>query len=450
VEAKYLRLTPRWTTLKPHPVQQSFVWHRARFKINPSGRRSGKTELLKRMAVMQLLKKRAWPAMVLLAAPSFGQARDIFWDDIKAMVPSHWLAGKPSETRLEVRTKWGAMIRIMGFDRPRRMEGVPWDFFGGDEIADCPPRCISLNVRPALATVGREGSACFVGVPDEVGRNQGEYEELYEIGLQWDPDRAKAKDPDTCSFHWKSADILSAAEIASLRKSLDDHAFEQEMGGRFVSSQGKALPKFDRAYHVDEDMVEYCPLLPLDWTMDFGVVPAASLLCQTYKGRVWVMDEIVLNDSSTEASAAEFRKRVAKNGYNTRMIRLYGDAAGNQRHSPIGVSDYDILRSRLGDLNVQWEELDAPPLVKDTLNAVRGRLATASGHVHLHVHPRCHRLIKDLKEAPWPDKHQLRGYHCLAALRYYCYRMFGDPCDRISTSGLHLPNHGVTSGRATN
>jgi hypothetical protein len=341
------------------------------------------------------------------------------------------------------------MIRVFGFDRPRRIEGVPWDGGVIDEMADCPARCFQLNVRPALSTLGREGWCDCIGVPDEVGRNQAEYEMLYEMGLRWRPGlerlseealTALGADPQICSFHWRSEDILDPAEIAAMKRTMDEFAFEQEMGGRFLTSGGKAVPRFDRNVHVDDDLSEYCPMLPLDWTLDFGVSPAASLLCQSYKGHVWVMDEIVINDGSTEAQEEAFRKRVYRDGYSLSRIRVYGDAAGNQRHSPIGVSDYDILESRMSDLPVEWCQLEANPLVKDTLNAVRGRIATADNIVHLHIHPRCQRLINDLRSAPWPDPDNLRQFHCLAALRYYCYGLFGGVGPRYSGGKLQLPN----------
>jgi hypothetical protein len=427
-----LSLTEHWTPLKPHLGQQLFFWHPARFKINPSGRRSGKTELAKRKKVLQLLQlnKLRKPRKLFAGAPSYGQARDIFWGDFQKLVPEHWKKKVYEYPRMEILTHWGATLRVFGFDRPRRIEGVDWDDGLLDEVADMPPGCFALNFRPALSTLDKEGTLDLIGVPDEVGRNQAEYENLWETGLQW------PLNPDVCSFHWRSADILDPKEIAAAQADMDELAFEQEYGGRFITSGGKAIPKFSTASHVDAEYCTYSPTLPLDWSLDFGVDPAASLLGQTYRGHVWIMDELILNDSSTTVAADAMIERAQLRGYSLRHLRVFGDAAGNSRHSNVGTTDYEILETKLRSLNVEWLQLTAAPAIKDTVNAVRFATCSAYNVIRLFIHPRCKTLINDLKSAPWPS--DLRQFHALAALRYYLYRLYGDRNSTYATGSLGL------------
>jgi hypothetical protein len=428
-----LRLTDRWTPLKEHPIQALYFWHPCRFKVNPSGRRSGKTELAKRKGVLRLVQpnRSGGPRRILYGAPTHEQAKAIFWDDLKALVPKAWIR-KINETALTIITKWGAFLRVMGLDRPQRVEGQIWDDIFIDEIADCRPRCFELNIRPALSTLGREGNCDLLGVPDEIGPNQVEYEKLWEIGLQW-----PHADPEICSFHWPSTDIIDPREIAAVKRTLDEFAFRQEYGGQFTRSGGKAVPMFDRTTHVSEFFAEYCPFLPIDWTLDFGTNPAASLICQSYRGYSWVLDEIVLQDSSTDVAARAFIERCQTRGYRLDRIRVFGDAAGRSPHSNVGASDYEILERVFHNLNVEWLQLTANPLVKDTLNAVRGRIVNAAGEVALHVHPRARTLIEDLNAAPWPS--DLRQFHALAALRYYVWALYGGPQTHYATAPLGLP-----------
>jgi hypothetical protein len=444
-DARELNLTSAWTPLKPHEQQALFFWHPARFKLNPSGRRSGKTELAIRKGILYLTRRlrHGFPARVGFAAPTRQQAKDIFWDKLKAMIPESWIA-KISETELKITTHWGASIRVVGFDEPKRIEGQPWDHFVCDELADCKPRSFALHLRPALSTLGREGTADLIGVPDETGRNQLEYERLWAIGLQWRPglppvdpkkfddDEYRGPDAEVCSFHWPSSEILDPREIASARGQMDPLEFEQEYGGKFVRSGGKALPFFNEAVHVVGDtgalpLTAYCPQIRIDLALDFGFRNGAGLIGQTYQNHVWIMDEIAVPGSGTDSLMIAFGEKAAQRGWNLRRLGIYGDAAGEGHSSPRAETDFEIVEEFLPQFGVQepaWEYLTANPLVKNTVNVVRRRLLSADNRVMLHVHPRCARLIGDMKNAPWPD--DLRSFHWLAALRYYLWRLFGE------------------------
>lgn len=75
-------------------------------------------------------------ARYFAAAPANDQARRIYWDDLKALTPKQWLAGKPNESRMIIKTIFGSQIEVVGLDKPERIEGSPWD--GGiiDEIGN--------------------------------------------------------------------------------------------------------------------------------------------------------------------------------------------------------------------------------------------------------------------------------------------------------------------------
>ena len=49
-------LTPRWTPLRPHPLQSQYFNSPHRFNVLPCGRRSGKTELAKRKLVVRAVE----------------------------------------------------------------------------------------------------------------------------------------------------------------------------------------------------------------------------------------------------------------------------------------------------------------------------------------------------------------------------------------------------------
>ncbi|MGA3066093.1 MAG: hypothetical protein ABSF29_04515 [Tepidisphaeraceae bacterium] len=116
--------TPRWVELRPH-AEQLRLWNdETRFKVVPSGRRSGKTELAKRRLVEHLFRRtpHGKPGRYFAAAPTDDQAKRVFWEDLKALIPRKWVQST-SESDLRVTTRSGSQIWVVGLDRPQRIEG---------------------------------------------------------------------------------------------------------------------------------------------------------------------------------------------------------------------------------------------------------------------------------------------------------------------------------------
>ena len=86
-----------------------------------AGRRSGKTEIVKRMAVEEAWSKsRAFGGrwFTKLCAPTLRQARDIFWDDLLQLTKPLW-ARQPHVTDMVIYLRGGAEIWVCGLDKPQ-------------------------------------------------------------------------------------------------------------------------------------------------------------------------------------------------------------------------------------------------------------------------------------------------------------------------------------------
>jgi hypothetical protein len=431
------RLTDRWEPLKPHDVQSSLVWHPARIKVVPPGRRSGKTELAKRCGIVETLQDRPFAARIGYGAPTYSRALEIYFEDLEKMIPRDWIRRvRRSMNIMEFELLWGAKIRLFGMNNPKIVEGPPWDQLFLDEVADYPTGCLEDNVLPAIETLNRPGKAWFLGVPDEVGPNQAEYEKYWELGLRY------PEDPDVCSFWWPSSDILSPESIARNKERYDEIKFRQEYGGEFVKSNGKAFPMFSYVTHVDAEMTTFSPSLPVDFLFDFGSRTGTGLVGQNYRGNVWIMDETSIDGGSTDALVAALIDVVNRRRWPLTAIGVYGDPAGRTPSSPTGVTDYQILRESLVGYRVIWNQLTAPVPIVDTVNVTRRALKAASGRISLYIHPRCVKLIEDMKNADWPAANNLKEFHRLAALRYYLIKLFGGTTTGVvgsSTAELTAP-----------
>ncbi|MBI5888193.1 MAG: terminase [Deltaproteobacteria bacterium] len=364
-------------------MEQMRLWNEnRRFAVVPAGRRSGKTELAKRRLVFMLPVKKDWPdARYFAAAPTRGQAKRIFWSDLKALIPAKWIK-RVYETELCVTTIFGSEIWVVGLDRPQRIEGTPWDGGVLDEYADMKPGVWTENIRPALADRG--GWCWFIGVPE--GLNH--YKDLADYA-------ASGVDADWGFYTWRSSDIVAEPEVEGARRILDPRTFRQEYEASFEGRAGRVYYAYDAKRHVDAG-IEVDPKLPIAVCCDFNVDPCVWELAQTDGRLVLVFDEIALRDTNTYEMCKEFLRRY---GRHRAGFVVHGDAAGSAR-STAGKSDYAIMMEMgFKDQRVKRSN----PAVRDRVNAVNSMLRNAREEVRLTHHPRCAQLRKDFEKVEWTD-----------------------------------------------
>ncbi len=215
---------------------------------------------------------------------------------------------------------------------------------------------------------------------------------------------------------FENAANLAAGFYETLAKSYDPLLYKQEALGEFLNVfAGQAYWAFERGQNVKP--LEYDRHLPLWWSLDFNVDPMCSVIGQTLPGRapalpgepgrpmeIRVLDEIVLRTSSTYQAVEEFLGRYA--GHPAGLV-IYGDPAGNQRHSAATKSDWALVREMLERddrgraMRSQFRLLSHAPLMKERVQAVNAVLANAAGERLLFVSPKCRELIADLEQVAW-------------------------------------------------
>jgi hypothetical protein len=447
-------LTPRWYPLLPHSGQTAYFNSPHRFNVLPAGRRSGKTECAKRKLVIRAIKGSEFiRPKFFAAAPTFGQAKIIYWDDLKSLVPSYLIA-KISETQLSIVLTTGTEIRVVGMDKPQRIEGTPWD--GGilDEFANMKEDAWQANVMPALAD--RAGWCDLIGVPE--GRNH--YYGIYN--------RAKADMAEFGSasnwgaFTWKSSTVLEMTEkgrahLVEARRSSSKRMFEQEYEADFSNSGGVVIYAFSQEANVRR--CEYNPKLPMHVGMDFNVNPMTATMWQEIGGAsVEARDlgikplsasetisvqvgEVVIGTSDTVEMSQEIIRRYGKEGGPNKHITIYPDPAGAQRRtSAQGKTDISILCEPQFDFNVK--AMSSHPMVRDRNNITNSRFKNANGEIRAYVDPSCEVSIAALERLTYkegtsdPDKSS--GFdHPVDATGYYMFTRFDK---RQEIKFLNLPH----------
>ena len=353
--------TPRWTILRPHPIQYAYWTSPHRFNVVPAGRRSGKTELAKRKVVKAALNPKAskFPdPHYFCAAPTRDQAKRIYWDDLKAMFPKAFITGI-SETELTIHTILNTSVSVIGMDKPERIEGSPWD--GGilDEYGNMKGHAWGANVRPALSD--RLGWCDLIGVPE--GRNH--YYDTAEMAKTMVMEQGDLSEWGL--YHWLSADILPKSEIDAAKRELDPLTYQQEYEASFVNFSGRAYYTFS---DENRQLLSYNPKAPLIICFDFNVDPGVAVVCQEMKlpwkeikllpefgthvlieTEVDVMGTGIIGEVHIPVNSntpAVVNRLIQDWGRHEGNVVCYGDASGGARGTArVSGSDWEIIRDLL-------------------------------------------------------------------------------------------------------
>jgi hypothetical protein len=421
-------LTDRWTLLRHHILQSSFWNAPHRFNVLPCGRRSGKTELCKRKLVLAALRANTGydDPRYFAAAPTYAQAKRIYWKDLKALMPREFIADV-SESELCITTKTGGQLFVVGMDKPERIEGTPWDGGVLDEFANMKASAWGENVRPALSDRG--GWCDLIGVPE--GRNH-----YYDLWQRSQADMLEHGPASTWGgYHWISADILPDAEIAEAKRDLDPLTFAQEYEGSFVNFEGRAYYPFDAGTHTAKLADRYQPAQPLILCFDFNVAPGVAAICQEMllpngeQGTGYIGEVHIPRNSNTPAVVA---KLVQDWGHHRGAFICYGDATGGAGGTAkVSGSDWDIVSRDMeiafGD-RVEMRVPRSNPKERSRVNAVNSRLKAGDDTVRMMVDPTaCPNMVRDFEgvrllaggSGELDKKHDTKLTHISDAAGYY-------------------------------
>jgi len=366
----------RWYKLKDHVVQLELITDRVRFKVVPAGRRSGKTERAKRFIIKEALRNSG--EAYFIAAPTRDQVKKIYWQDLKKLMPESQKFKPPSETELTLHFKNGTTIVLIGLDKPERIEGTFWS--GGiiDEIADVKEGAWENHISPALDTYNPSRPdylawCWFIGVPD--GLNH-----YYEMAQYAE----NSNDSDWKLYHWKSSEILPAKTIEAAKRRMSRKQYLQEYEASFETSTGRVYEDYSKDNHTNETIKNHERLL---WMHDFNYTPMSSAIGVLRNGKIYILDEIILESAISTQSTLEFVERYKD--HKKKKVIVYGDPAGRAGEKHGHSSDYTQIESTLREngWTYQRKVKSKAPAIKDRQNAVRAKIKNTKGEVNLYVNP---------------------------------------------------------------
>ncbi len=427
-----------WTqlNLKYHETQAAYWASQKRFNYLPCGRQSGKTLLALMKLVKHLRFKKPWPdPRYFFGSPTYGQAKRVAWDRLQRLIPEGWIAGKPSESELRIKTIFGSELWLIGFDQPQRAEGVQFDGGVIDENSDIKPKTFDLSV--ALTLAHRDGWCDFIGVPKRFGVGAAEYKAKCKAA-------AAGELPDSAVFAWSSEGIIPEEMLEMYRATLDARDFEELIHATWLSSQGEVFHAFDSECNLRP--CAYDPNLPIVVGSDFNVNPMAWILGHLKGDTFEVFDEIWVRNTNTPATLDILLSRYANH---TGGFQMYGDASARGRRTSAYMTDYNHIAqdARLKAKGRTMHYIRSNPPVVDRFATTNARLCSADGQRHVFIDKSCEHLILDLESRGYKpgtreadDKGDIG--HPTDALGYYLHkkfplgRMISQPQTITITSGV--------------
>lgn len=401
------------------PHQHRVLSSRKRIVLLGGGVGSGKTDV---GAVWALAKALAWPeALGLIAANTYNQLVDSTLRNLYRKVEAYGLQVQPAELPRAPRpftlklSNGRRQIDILcrSMENFEALSGLEIGWYWLDEVWQTQRAAFDLvNARLRDARCG-EPQGLLTTTLDEPSSwlydvfVENHRDELYDVIYARTTDNLKNLPPGYLDL---------------LKRTYDPHLFARMVEARWVSlSRGRIYYQFDRQDHVRPLTVD--PALPLAWSHDFNLNPMSSVVAQIKGEEVRVLDEIVLETSSTPEVIAEFKARGGCR--HPAGVVVYGDAAGRAGDTRGKTSDYQLLR-QAGFLHQKVPQ--ANPALRDRHNAVNTRLKNAGGQVHLFIDPKCRTLIKGLETTAYkPGSHlEAESYeqHVTTALGYLVHREF--------------------------
>lgn len=428
-----------WYPLRYHPVQAQ-LWtsleRGKRFVGAAAGRGSGKTEISRRKLVLKCIERqRVLNPYYFYALPTSPQAKKVAWEHILPMIPKPFIVDK-NITEQRINFTSGAVLYIVGMDKPVRIEGL--QYVGGivDESCDQKPKSFDLTILPALTH--HNGWCWRIGVPKRRGVGAADFKKFcLETAEEY--------------FTWSSMDILTEEQLSFARGGLDQRDFDEQFGGKWLSTESGIFYAFGD--HNIVENIQYDPNRPIIVGSDFNVDPMAwvigqeftepqiNSLGQTVNVQVLhIFDKVYLRNTNTQHALNNLYERY---GDHKAGWVFFGDASSKARKTSASLSDYLQIKNDHRFANARIYYPSANPPRADRFASTNRCLQAADGIVRCRIHPRCKELIQDLEERSYkpgttePDDYNDIG-HCTDALGYVLHTLWPYSVELGGTVGVHV------------
>ena len=198
---------------------------------------------------------------------------------------------------------------------------------------------------------------------------------------------------------------MDEKELASTRKAVGARVWES-LYQQAPSSvgEGRAYEQFTQADHIDQTLILDFRR-PLDISLDFNINPGMHILLGQEDARKDLLTAIYeihgprMDVRHAVIALDELVKQLG--GWKQwPLVRIFGDATGKGENVVASESCYQALFEMLNREKAKTVRCVPPsnPSVRDSLDAFNDALRDCDGGIHYLIHPRCERLVRDMKQ----------------------------------------------------
>lgn len=374
-----------------HPGQWEIAQDDTKFQFLVCGRGWGKDHF----AIFRICEaiSTAGPGFrVCYVGPSHDQIRDIAWDRLKDAIPEHFIIGKPHETRLEIRLRWGPLIQLRGSDNVLRGRGPDNNLLIVTEYAHCRP-----EVWPALSPTlrFREDRALIITTPS--GPNHA-YEHFRAVqgNKLW----------KTWQKPTRENPLHDAEKLASDFAWWSRQLYNQEYEAQFLSNVGAVYHDFSPLLHVVAGLELDLKIPQYIVGQDFNAGHYCAVIGQLRPtpthlgpGRIEIVDEVVTRTHIWDHLKSLREYFGAKQiDHRTRVV-VFTDASGDYNATSKVTADVNLFKK---DGFRCMHDPQNPPQI-DRVHAVQSGLLPGDGKPRLVISDRCPELQYALMRQKWGE-----------------------------------------------
>jgi len=375
--------------------QSSVFVDNSKNKIVICGRRGGKTYLVLTEILYKLANNPNY--VITYVAPTHKQAKKIFWEPFKELVPNQWIKSK-SEVDLDMKLINGSVLMVGSAQNYDRLRGLTNNEFYIDEVQDTIEEVYTKALRPTIATT--KGKATFLGTPK---------------GFNW---VSEYINKDVWSYHtWTTLEggLVDEEEIERAKLELDEKSFRQEYLAEFLTSSGAIFYTFDNESIVD---VDFKANETTYLSFDFNVNP---MTCVLFQNNIAVK-EFEEPHSNTYDLSNKILRYLQTNNFNSSLF-ITGDNTGGSSKTSATKTDYQIIYDIFKNyLPVDaWRKTKHVLNIEDRFNTTNSAFKSYSNERKLFINRKCEKLIKYLRVITRDDykRDTMNRTHLIDCLTYY-------------------------------